>query len=109
MRRAFAALAFTAVLASAATIVTVLPNGGSVNAAPSTATFVVPAHDGYGIAECLSSSSECAKVIADSWCESQGFKGAESFGLAAAEDMTGSVQKASYAQRERPFSVTCTK
>jgi hypothetical protein len=108
MRRAFTALAFTAVLGSAATFFTVLPNGGSVIAAPSTATFVVPAHDGYGIAECLSSSSECAKVIADAWCESQGFKGAESFGLAA-EDMTGSVRTVSYGQRERPFSVTCTK
>jgi hypothetical protein len=108
MRRLFAALAFTAVLGSAAAFLTVVPNGGAVKAAPSTATFVVPAHDGYGIAECLASSSECAKVVADTWCESQGFKGAESFGLAAAEDMTGSIQTASYTARERPFSVTCT-
>jgi hypothetical protein len=109
MRRAFAALAFSAVLASAAAFFTVVPNGAGVSAAPSSATFLVPAHDGYGIAECLSSSSECAKVIADTWCESQGFKGAESFGLAEAEDLTGAVQTVAYTERERPFSITCGK
>ena len=108
MRRTFAAVAFTAVLASAAATFTIVPTGGRVNAAPSAATFVVPAHDGYGVAECLASNSECAKVVADSWCESQGFSRAESFGLAAAEDVTGAVQTVSLTQRERPFSVTCT-
>jgi hypothetical protein len=108
MRRALAAVAFTAVLASSAAVFTIVPNGGVVNAAPGSATFVIPAHDGYGVAECLSSSSSCAKVIADSWCEAQGFKGAERFGFAEPEDLTGSVQTVSYARRERPFSVTCS-
>ena len=62
MRRTFAALAFTGLLAFAAASFTILPSGGQVNAAPSTATFMVPAHDGYGIAECLSSNTDCAKV-----------------------------------------------
>ena len=65
MRRTFAALAFTAVLASGAATFALMPNGGEVIAAPTSATFVVPAHDGYGIAECLASNSECAKVVAD--------------------------------------------
>jgi hypothetical protein len=108
MRRTFAALAFTGVLASAAASLLVLPNAGEVQAAPSTATFVVPAHDGYGIAECLASNTECAKVVADSWCESQGFLRAESFGLAKAEDVTGSIQLASVSSHDRPFTVTCT-
>jgi hypothetical protein len=109
MRRAFAALAFTGLLASAAASFIVMPTGGRVNAAPSAATFMIPAHDGYGIAECLSSNSDCAKVVADSWCESQGFSRAESFGPAAAEDVTGSVRTVSFVQHERPFAVTCTK
>ena len=108
MRRTFAALAFSGLLAATAASLLVLPNAGEVKAAPSTATFVVPAHDGYGIAECLSSNAECAKVVADSWCESQGFARAESFGLAASDEVTGSVQLASASQRDRPFSVTCT-
>ena len=108
MRRTFAALAFTGVLVSAAASFLVLPNAGEVKAAPSTATFVVPAHDGYGIAECLASNAECAKVVADSWCESQGFSRAESFGLATSEDVTGSVQLASVSHHDRPFSITCT-
>jgi hypothetical protein len=107
MRRTFAALAFTGVLASAAASLLVLPNAGEVQAAPSTATFVVPAHDGYGIAECLSSNAECAKVVADSWCESQGFLRAERFGLASPEDVTGSIHLASVSH-DRPFSITCT-
>lgn len=109
MRRTFAALAFTGLLAFAATSFTILPSGGRVNAAPSTATFMVPAHDGYGIAECLSSNSECAKVVANSWCESQGFERAERFGLASPEDVTGSVQTVSYTQHEQPFAITCRK
>jgi hypothetical protein len=108
MRRTFAALAFTGLLASAAAFFTILPSGGQVNAAPSASTFTIPAHDGYGIAECLSSNTDCAKVIADSWCESQGFGHAESFGLAA-DDPKGAVQTVSFAQHERPFAITCAQ
>jgi hypothetical protein len=108
MRRTFAALAFTGLLATAAASFIVLPSSGRVNAAPSTATFMVPAHDGYGIAECLSSNADCAKVVADSWCESQGFGRAESFGLAA-EEVTGSIQTVSFTQHQRPFAITCAK
>lgn len=58
-------------------------------------TLVVPGNDGYGLSECLSEGQACGSVVADAWCEANGFGKAVSFGRAAAEDVTGSVITAS--------------
>ena len=107
MRRTIVVLAFTAVLASAAASFTVLPEGprGSVT----NATFLVPAEDGYGVGNCLASGGECAQLVADSWCETQGFARAVRFGPTSPEDVTGLVQTVSTESRQRPISITCTR
>ena len=106
MRRTIGVLALTAVLATAAASFTVLPEGQRT--AVTQATFLVPANDGYGVGDCLASGGECGQIVADAWCETQGFRRAVDFGRTAAEDMTGSIQTVSTGSRERPISITCT-
>jgi hypothetical protein len=75
MRRAFAALGFLSVLASAALSLTVLPSAETRAAGQPSGTFVVPANDGYGVAGCLMNGGDCGKIVANAWCEAHGFGG----------------------------------
>jgi hypothetical protein len=108
MRRTLAVVAFAAVIATAAGSLVILPNGTS-RAAGKDATFLIPAADGYGVADCLTmSGSECGRVVADAYCEAQGFAKSESFGRAASEDITGTVEAAAVRpEPERPIRITC--
>jgi len=69
-------------------------------AAPSSApkSFIVSAADGYGVNECIKTGDECAKIVADAWCEAHGHGAAKAFGRA--DDITGAIQKT--AARETP-------
>ncbi len=107
MRRTFAAFAFTAVLASGAASLTLLPSGTEAAAPSSGGTFLVSANDGYGFGDCLTSASECGQVVANAWCETQGFSRALSFTPARPEDLTGSVQTVALSSREQAVSITC--
>ena len=53
--------------------------------------FVITDQEGYGTGECLSKLGGCGKIIADSFCESKGFKAAEFYRSADADDITGSI------------------
>jgi hypothetical protein len=53
--------------------------------------FVITDQEGYGTGECLEKESTCGKIIADSFCESKGFKAAQFYRKAAADDVTGSI------------------
>jgi hypothetical protein len=105
MRRTIGVLAFTAVLATAAASFTVLPE--EHRAAVSHSTFLVPANDGYGVGNCLAAGGECGQLVADAWCETQGFRRAVDFGPTAPQNVTGSVQTIATGSRERPISITC--
>lgn len=110
MRRAFAFLGFASVLGAAVASFTAVPNGASrASAAPSEAVFLIPAADGYGVADCLSGANqECGTVVANAWCEAQGFARAQAFGPARPEDHTGSVETASLVEEPaRPTVITC--
>ncbi|WP_445501765.1 hypothetical protein [Microvirga sp. G4-2] len=107
MRRAFAVLGLGTAMFIGAASVTLLPNG--TRASSTEATFLVPAADGYGVAECLISNQACGQVVADTWCEAQGYTRAISFRQVEVEEMTGSVQKVSLTVPEhRPVSITCS-
>ncbi|MBX9932184.1 MAG: hypothetical protein K2Y56_11695 [Methylobacterium sp.] len=70
-------------------------------------TFLIPAADGYGVGDCLSEGgSACGKVVADAWCESQGFASVNSFGIASPEDHTGSIETPAKPV-EAPIRITC--
>ncbi len=107
MRRAFTMLGLsTAVFVGAASLA-LLPGGTQASSAE--ATFMVPAADGYGVAECLISNKPCGQVVADTWCEAQGYARAVSFRQIDAVETTGSVQKVSMtAPEDRPVSITCS-
>ncbi|MBB4200782.1 hypothetical protein CCR94_02050 [Rhodoblastus sphagnicola] len=64
-------------------------------------SFIVSAADGYGVNECIKDRADCAKIVADAWCEAHGHSGAKSFGRA--DDVTGAIQKT--AIRETPSKV----
>ncbi|MCJ2130865.1 hypothetical protein [Methylobacterium sp. E-045] len=72
-------------------------------------TFLIPAGEGYGVGECLAAGSgSCGQVVADAWCEAQGFAVAGSFGLAAPEDHTGAIaQPETRTPVEPPIRITC--
>ncbi len=72
-------------------------------------TFLIPSSDGYGTADCLTSpGSECGKVVANAWCESQGYASAGSFGTAAADEYTGAIATPALPKpADRPIRITC--
>jgi hypothetical protein len=111
MRRAYAMLGLgTAVLLSAASL-TLVPKSSrasSTETAPTEATLLVPAHDGYGIAECLVSGHSCGQAVADTWCETQGYVRATSFRQVSLDEVTGAIQKTALTSKPQPVSITCT-
>jgi len=111
MRRALTVLGLTTMLAAAAASFVVLPNGTSRAAATTAddATFVISANDGYGLGDCLASGNECGKIVANAWCEAQGFRTAASFGLAQAEDVTGAIEVSYTTDTARAIAITCAK
>jgi hypothetical protein len=104
MRGKLTALGCAAALIAAGLSVSLLGTEASQAAPSASATFIVPANDGYGVGECTASSATCGKVVADSWCEAQGYGHSESFGVADAADVTGSVGAGPV---DRPISITC--
>jgi hypothetical protein len=109
MSRTIAVAAFAALVATAAGSLVVLP-GKAPRASGKDATFMIPAADGYGVADCLTAGgSECGRIVADAYCEAQGFAKSARFGRAAAEDLTGSVPgQAGRPEGERPILITCS-
>jgi hypothetical protein len=107
MRRAVALVGLLGIVAAGISL-SVMPTSHTAAAANEPRTFLIPASDGYGVADCISSKAECGKNVANAWCESQGFGKAVAFGVAAREDFTGSVTKQSPAPTaEQPLSITC--
>ena len=58
---------------------------------PRQTLFVITDQEGYGTAECLEKQGGCGKIIADSFCESKGFRLAEFYRKAQSDEVTGSV------------------
>jgi hypothetical protein len=104
MRRKLTALGLAGALAAAGLSLSVIGTGTTQAAGSSSATFIIPANDGYGVGDCVGTGSTCGQVLADAWCEAQGFARSESFGLADPTDVTGSITPA---KADRPISITC--
>jgi hypothetical protein len=68
--------------------------------APGVQSFVVSAADGYGVNECIKSGDDCAKIVADAWCEAHGHGSARAFGPAS--DATASIDKVSAKSSQKP-------
>ncbi|HUO53675.1 MAG TPA: hypothetical protein VMU18_02960 [Rhodoblastus sp.] len=57
-------------------------------------SFIVKSDEGYGVNDCIRSGDDCAKIVADAWCESHGHGEARAYGRAA-ENLTASIQPSS--------------
>ncbi len=110
MRRVVALIGLFGIVGAGLSL-SVLPSSRTVAAPSEQRTFLIPASDGYGVADCISSKSECGKIVADAWCEAQGFAKASAFGIASREDFTGTLSKASTARpapaQDQPLVITC--
>lgn len=106
MRRTFAVLGLSLFAACAAASLAFLPNRSEASA--SEATFLVPANDGYGIAECLTAGLACGHIVANSWCEAQGYARAISFRQVEPGETTGTITKVALSRQQAPISITCS-
>jgi hypothetical protein len=71
-------------------------------------TFLIPSSDGYGVGDCLTTpGSACGQVVANAWCEAQGYAAANSYGVAAADEYTGAISQPVPSPSERPIRITC--
>jgi hypothetical protein len=105
MRRAFAMLGLGTAMFIGAASLALLPSG--TQASSTEMTFLVPAVDGYGVAECLISNQACGQVVADTWCEAQGFSRATAYRQTSVEEATGAIQKAALSSEGAPVAITC--
>lgn len=96
MNHRIAVLALALIAASAA------------SAAEGERRFLIPANDGYGLADCLEAGSSCGGVVANAWCEAKGYRAAVAFGRADPADMTATLVGTSRG-RAPVYVVTCMK
>ena len=73
-----------------------------------TSRFLIPANDGYGLADCLEEGASCGPLVANAWCEAKGFRTAKQFGRAEPAEITASTVSSSR-NRAPIFVVTCTE
>jgi hypothetical protein len=107
MRRAVALVGLFGIIGAGMSLA-ILPVSNTVAAPKAERTYLIPAGDGYGVADCIASKSECGQIVADAWCESQGHRVAKAYGLASQEDFTGSTPRpAAVSEAERPLVITC--
>jgi hypothetical protein len=92
-----------------------LASPGEVSAAPRNpaglgeGVYLVPANDGYGIADCIAEKRACGKTVAETWCQTHGYRTALNFGVADRSDFTGSVSASGAASQKMPIVISCGK
>jgi hypothetical protein len=89
----FLSLAFGAICIAVAVSTVVAAQDRAIDAKkePRQRIFIITDQEGYGTGDCLAKDGECGKIIANSFCESNGFKTAEFFRKAEPDDVTGSI------------------
>lgn len=101
MRRSLRVTVRLSLIPAALAVALALPS----EPAPAQETFLIPRDESYGIAECLTNGSPCARTVADAWCSAMGRGPSVSFGMT--EDETASIEKVAVTSRESGFRVTC--
>jgi hypothetical protein len=78
---------------------------GAVGASePKQTLFVITDQEGYGTGECLERQGGCGKVIADSFCESKGFRASAFHRRAGLDDITGATAGGRPAPAREPLA-----
>ena len=73
--------------------------------APAAETFLITHDESYGLADCLSAGSSCARTVADAWCSTMGRGPSVSFG--PAENETPTIETVAVTSRQSGLRVTC--
>jgi hypothetical protein len=112
MRRVIAGIFATLALCGGGALFLASP--GEVSAAPRASglgegVYLVPANDGYGIADCISEKRACGKTVAETWCQTHGYRTALNFGVADRSDFTGSVSANGATGQKMPIVISCAK
>jgi hypothetical protein len=89
MRMRISILAAVAIAATSALIIA--GSGNESTAKPKQQDFIIAGSDGYGTQECLSSRSDCGRIVADAWCEAKGFRAASAYRQLGRDEITGST------------------
>jgi hypothetical protein len=87
-----------------------LASSGAVSTeTPRAAAFIIADQDGYGTGECLAKPSSCGRIIADSFCQSKGFRSHALYRPAEADDVTGSLNSTvrPMARDPQAFVIVC--
>ena len=72
--------------------------------------FVIPAHDGYDLEACMTTSNSCAQIVANAWCDAKGYNQAIAFEPVPAGDITASLATTSLRSTPRNgVLITCSK
>ena len=72
--------------------------------------FVIPAHDGYDLEACMTTSNSCAQIVANAWCDAKGYNQAIAFEPVPAGDITASLVTTSLRSNPRNgVLITCSK
>lgn len=82
---------------------------GGAHAEGKSKLFTIPDDDGYGLGECFSPGASCGQVVANAFCEANGWGAALAFGRA--DDVTAGIVKASTAnpRAKSAFVVNCSE
>lgn len=80
--------------------------GAAGTASAADRQFILPANDGYGIADCLAEGGSCGRMVADAWCAAQGMGKALAYGRADATEVTASI---SDSRSPQAYTVTCNE
>lgn len=72
--------------------------------------FVISAHDGYDLDDCMASSNSCAQLVANAWCDAKGYRHAIGLEPVQEGDITASLAtRAPGASSRNAVLITCSK
>ncbi len=115
MHRAFAAFGFVALAGALVTSFTVIATTESRAFIGERATFLIPASEGYGIADCLIGGDTCGAIVAQAWCEAHGYGAVTRFGEFRREAIGGIAEigvvmtDGATPAPSRPLMISCSQ
>ncbi|HMB10144.1 hypothetical protein [Saliniramus sp.] len=115
MRRAFAAFGFIALAGALVTSFTLVATTELRAFIGDRATFVIPASEGYGIADCLTGGEICGDIVAQAWCEAHGYGAVREYGEIRRETMGGFAEIGAIMSdgatptQPRPLMIACSQ
>lgn len=115
MHRAFAAFGFVSLAGALVTSFTLVATTESRAFIGDRATFVIPASEGYGIADCLTGGETCGDIVAQAWCEAHGYGAVREYGemqretMGGLADMGASMTDGAAGTGLRPLMISCAQ